>query len=155
MSNGSKDLPGVIAPPPLIDLAWFAAGLLLDRSLPVPRLHARPLGVPLVLGGALLAGWAIATMRSARTTISPYEPSTELVTEGPFRFSRNPIYLGGTLIYAGLALLLDRVGPVLLLPGLLATIGSGVIEREERFLERRFGDRYRDYQRVVPRWLPG
>ena len=154
MSNPAPDVPGVIAPPPLVALAWFAGGLLVERAAPVPRLHARGLGLPLVIGGALLAGWAIGTMRSAKTPVSPFEPSTELVTEGPFRFTRNPIYLGGMLFYGGLALLLDRLGPLLLLPGLLATLKRGVIEREERFLAQKFGDRYREYQAAVPRWLP-
>lgn len=108
-----------------------------------------------VLWCALLVAWAIGKMRSARTPVSPFESSTRLVTEGPFRFTRNPIYLGGTLSYAGLALLLDRLGPLMLLPGLLATLRRGVIEREERFLQRKFGESYREYQHAVPRWLPG
>lgn len=93
-------------------------------------------------------------MRNAKTPVSPYEPSVGLVTEGPFRFTRNPIYLGGTLLYAGLALLIGRIGPLLLLPALLATLNRGVIEREERYLAQRFGEGYRTYQEAVPRWLP-
>jgi protein-S-isoprenylcysteine O-methyltransferase Ste14 len=154
LNNPTSDIPGVIAPPPLIDLAWFLGGVLVERAVPLPRLRSRTLGVPLVVGGAVLAGWAVATMRSAKTPLSPYESPAHLVTEGPFRFTRNPIYLGGILVYAGVALLLGRLGPLVGLPGLLTTLRRGVIEREELFLQRKFGEEYREYQLAVPRWLP-
>ncbi len=154
MNNAAPKTPGVIAPPPLIAVGWFVAGLLAERAVPLPRPGARPLGLILGAGAALLAGWAVQTMRGANTPLSPYEPATVLVTQGPFRLTRNPIYLGGTLLYAGLALLLDRIGPLLLLPGLLITLGRGVIEREERYLVERFGEEYQRYQEDVPRWLP-
>jgi len=80
--------------------------------------------------------------------------STSLVTQGPFRLTRNPIYLGGTLLYPGLALLLDRIGPLLLPPTLLTTLQRAVIEREEGYLLERFGEDYQRYQEEVPRWLP-
>jgi protein-S-isoprenylcysteine O-methyltransferase Ste14 len=92
-------------------------------------------------------------MLRAKTTLNPAGPASTLVTGGPFRFTRNPIYLGDTLMYLGLALLFGRRGPLLLLPGVLAALDRGVIRREERYLERRFGRQYRAYRARVRRWL--
>jgi protein-S-isoprenylcysteine O-methyltransferase Ste14 len=153
----SSETAGVIAPPPLIFAGGFLAGLLIDHALPA----SRPLPAPLrrVLAPTLLAGGvlamlaAIRTMVRAHTTINPAAPVAALVTAGPFRFTRNPIYLGDTLVYTGLSLALGRRGPLVLLPGVLALIDRGVIRREERYLERRFGAPYRDYRARVRRWL--
>ncbi|MGH2351337.1 MAG: methyltransferase family protein [Chloroflexota bacterium] len=156
-ASAAPDVAGVIAPPPLLYAAGFGAGLLADLALPSHRLSLplrRVTGLPLLAGGILLAGWAIRTMRHAGTPVPPTEPATALVTEGPFRFTRNPVYLGAALCYAGLALLLNRLWSLALLPAVLAIVQGGVVLREERYLERRFGAPYRRYRDRVPRWLP-
>lgn len=155
-AQASPDVAGVLAPPPLIYAAGFAGGLLADRVLPLPRLPRtarQALGAPLLAKGALLVAWAALTMRQAGTPVRPTRPSRALVTHGPFRFTRNPVYLGAALAYAGLALLLNRLWPLALLPVVLGVIQQGVVRREERYLERRFGDAYRRYCAGVPRWL--
>ena len=153
----SRDSAGVVVPPPLIFAGGFLGGLLFDRALPVSGPLPAPmrwaLAPPLLAGGVLIMLAAVRTMLRAHTTINPAAPVAALVTAGPFRFTRNPIYLGDTLVYTGLSLAFGRRGPLLLLPGVLAIIERGVIRREERYLERRFGAPYRDYHARVRRWL--
>lgn len=150
-------MAGVIAPPPILFAAGFCAGLLLDRTL--PRLPSgltsgRITGTLLVAAGLGLAGWGFKTMQDTGTPVIPTQPTTRLVTTGPFRYTRNPGYAGMALLYIGLALLLNRLGPLLTLPGVFAALTRGVVEKEEAYLERKFGDQYRSYQAAVPRWLP-
>ena len=145
---------GVIAPPPLIIAAGFLFGVMLDRALPRRSTAGKATGVLLLAAGLGLASWGVKTMREAGTPIRPTEPTQALVIAGPFRHTRNPLYLGMLLMYTGLALLLDRFGPLLTLPGVIAILRRGAVEREEQYLERMFGDDYRAYLRNVPRWLP-
>jgi protein-S-isoprenylcysteine O-methyltransferase Ste14 len=147
--------PDVIAPPPLLYAGPWLGGLLLDRLLPLPRLPLvlRLLGLPLIAAGIGMGGWFAWTMRRAGTPIDPYQAPTALVTEGPFRRTRNPAYLGMTLIYSGLSLLTGIPWPLLLLPGVLLAVDRGVIQREERYLGKQFGPAYSEYRRRVRRWL--
>ena len=147
--------PRLIAPPPLLFLGPLVAGLVLDRLVPLPRLPrvVRPLGAPLLAGGILLGGWFLTTMREAGTPIDPRQAPKVLAEEGPFRFTRNPGYLGMGLLYIGLSLLVGGRWPLVLLPGVLATVTRGVIEREERYLQDRFGEAYTSYRSRVRRWL--
>ena len=92
-------------------------------------------------------------MRSAGTPISPEEPVSNLVTGGPFRYTRNPGYLSMAMIYAGLACLANALWAILLLPATLLVIQHGVIEREERYLKRKFGEEYLRYKARVQRWI--
>jgi protein-S-isoprenylcysteine O-methyltransferase Ste14 len=150
------DIAGVIAPPPLIYAAAFGAGLVLDRlaSFPLVRIPGlRLAGAGMVLGGLGLSAWGFVTMRKAGTPVFPTEPTTALVTDGPFRYTRNPVYLGLGTAYKGLGFWLGRIGPLVLLPVAMAVIERGVIEREERYLARKFGAAYRTYRSTVPRWM--
>ena len=150
------DIPGVIALPPLLVLGGFAAGLLLDRLLPLRlglRRPRRVLGATLALGGFLLGGWAFRTMRRHGTNVDPREPATTVVGDGPFRFTRNPIYSGMAGMYVGLALLLNRPAALLPLAALWRIFNHGIVDREERYLARRFGEAYEDYRSRVRRWL--
>ncbi|MDI3340060.1 MAG: methyltransferase [Sphaerobacter sp.] len=153
------EVPGVIAPPPLVYAAGLGLGLLLDRARPaalrpaLPRPVWRLTGAAFVAGGLGLGGWAIRTMQRAGTGPDPRHPATALVVDGPFRYSRNPIYAAMTAVYLGLTLLRQTLWPLLLLPALLVLIQRGVVEREERYLLARFGEAYRAYQARVRRWL--
>jgi protein-S-isoprenylcysteine O-methyltransferase Ste14 len=153
---GAPDNPGVIAPPPLIYTSTLAAGLLMNRRYRVPflpRRGARTLG-PLLAASGLAVGFLGAReMRRAETNIDPYKPARAVVTGGPFRFTRNPLYLSMTLIYLGISGLANALAPVLLLPMVQRLMRRGVIEREERYLERKFGDEYLQYKVRVPRWI--
>ncbi|MGD0814291.1 MAG: methyltransferase [Verrucomicrobiota bacterium] len=106
----TSDEPNVIAPPPLIFAAGFAAGLVLNWLLPVHAFAALPIKIAgriLAVAAGLLALWAAWTMRRAGTHIDPRQPTTAIVTNGPFRFTRNPLYLSLTLLSVGLSLLGD------------------------------------------------
>ena len=156
VSDGERDNAGVIAPPPLIYLGFLVFGLLLNRRVPIaplPRTMARGLGWPLVGGGVLLLGWFEWAMRHAGTPANPYKPVSRIVTEGPFRYTRNPAYLSMAMIYAGVSSLANALSSILLLPAVLIVIHRGVIEREERYLERTFGEEYLRYKEQVRRWI--
>ena len=100
-----------------------------------------------------LAVWFARTMRSAATTIRIDKPVSSLVQDGPFRYTRNPGYVALTMIYAGIAALRNALWAILLLPLVLYVIERKVIEREERYLERTFGEEYQAYKVRVRRWV--
>jgi protein-S-isoprenylcysteine O-methyltransferase Ste14 len=156
MPNDERDKPGIRVPPPPIYLLALLLGLLLDRRMHVPFLPrgvARLLGWPLVVGVLMLAAWFARTMRSADTTIRIDKPASSLVQNGPFRYSRNPGYLSLTMLYAGIAVLRNALWAILFLPLVLFVIQREVIGREERYLERTFGEEYLAYKARVRRWV--
>ena len=152
----NADNPGVIAPPPLIYVGALIFGLLVGRRFPMsflPRGVARGLGWTLLGGGVLLLGWFEWAMRHAGTPTNPYKPVERIATEGPFRYTRNPGYLAMTLIYGGITALANTLPAALLLPVVLHVMRRGVIEREERYLEGKFGDEYLNYKARERRWF--
>jgi protein-S-isoprenylcysteine O-methyltransferase Ste14 len=100
-----------------------------------------------------LAAWFLRTMRKADAPIRTDKPVPRLTTEGPFRYSRNPSYLALAMIYAGIAVLRNSLWAILLLPLMVSVIQREVIRREERYLERTFGEEYLDYKGSVRRWV--
>ena len=154
-----RDNPGVIALPPLLYGAAFLVVLALNWLLPlqiVKQTVALWVGVALVVVGAGIGLWGQRTMRAAGTSVHPSEPTTAIVTRGPFRFSRNPLYVALTLLYVGLSLAVNTWWGLIALVPLLFTLHYGVVLREERYLERKFGDTYREYRVKVRRYLvPG
>jgi len=156
MPDDEQDKPGIVAPPPLIYLGALIFGLLLNRRLPIgflPRGIARGLGWSLLGAGALLLAWFEWAMWQADTSSNPYKPVKHIATEGPFRYTRNPGYLSMAMIYTRIASLANALWAILLLPGALLVIQRGVIEREERYLERKFGEEYLRYKARVRRWI--
>jgi len=164
------DTPGVIAPPPLIFLGflfvgwglaqigarpeaveagfdWLAAGFGLEMEV------RRGLALTLIIGGLLLDGMAAGLFRRRGTAVEPWKPSTVLINEGPYRFSRNPIYVGFGVTYVGLAVAMDSWVAVLLLFPCLIVVDRFVIQREERYLAAKFGAAYDAYRQKVRRWL--
>ena len=155
-SRLAEPLPHVIAPPPLIYLVAVALVLALHTRHPLPLSGggwASVLGGGLLGGGGLLVAWAFRTMAGAGTTGSPFGQVTALVTDGPFRFSRNPIYLAMTGIYLGVGLVANTWWAVGVLPLMLLVVRFGAIHREERRLERQFGAAYHAYAARVRRWF--
>jgi protein-S-isoprenylcysteine O-methyltransferase Ste14 len=151
-----QDTPGIWVPPPLIYLLPLIFGLLLDRRAHVPFLPrgvARVLGWPLVGGGMALAAWFGRTMRAADTTFRTDKPVSRVVQDGPFRYSRNPGYLSLTMLYAGIAVLRNALWTIVLLPLAVYVMQREVIEREERYLERTFGEEYVNFKAQVRRWI--
>ena len=156
MSSDDQDKAGIVAPPPLIYLGALVFGLLLNRRFPatfLPSRITRTLGGSLLSGGVLLLGWFERALRHAGTPASPYKPVSHVVTDGPFQYTRNPGYLSMTVIYTGIASLANALWAILLLPVALLVIQRGVIEREERYLERKFGEEYLRYKAQVRRWI--
>ncbi|HTV65254.1 MAG TPA: isoprenylcysteine carboxylmethyltransferase family protein [Bryocella sp.] len=153
MSEERADSPKVRIPPPLVFAGALALGFALERVFPLRRRKARLAGAALIAAGAVLGGWARILFLKRGTTVLPFRPASALVEDGPFRISRNPIYVGFTAIYAGTSLLRRSTWPLLLLPGVVLVIDSMVIDREEAYLERRFGEDYLAYKAKVHRWL--
>jgi protein-S-isoprenylcysteine O-methyltransferase Ste14 len=156
MANDDRDNPGVRVPTPLIYLLALLLGLLLDRRshLPfLPRGVEHIIGWPLIGGGVALLAWFLQTMRDAGAPVRCDRPVPRLTTDGPFGYSRNPAYLGLAMIYAGIAVLRNALWAILPLPVLLFIIQRELIGREERYLERAFGEEYLDYKTRVRRWM--
>ena len=150
------DHPHVVALPPLIYLAFLLAGVALDFIWPT-SIGSRALRL---VGGAVFVVAALAILASALrrfaaagTPVEVYRPTTALVTEGPYRYSRNPIYLALTLGSAGVAFAANSLWALLLLVAAIAFVRYGVIAREERYLEQKFGQEYLRYKASVRRWL--
>lgn len=151
--------PGVPFPPPLLFVLGFGAASVAHRERPatlVPADAGIPLdalGSALFFGGLALMFWGAATFYRARTAMYPTQRATALVSGGPYRFTRNPMYLGLTIAYLGGVATVNSVWPLAALPLVLVAVYAFVIRREERYLESEFGDAYRDYRRRVRRWL--
>ncbi|MDH4064169.1 MAG: isoprenylcysteine carboxylmethyltransferase family protein, partial [Acidobacteriota bacterium] len=146
---------GVVAPPPLIYALPLLAGLFLQWWRP---LHVVSAPFALVAGATcavlgLVGIPAIVAFRRAGTSFLPWKTSTALVTNGPFRFTRNPMYLGMTLLYGGVSLWMNAAWPLFFLPIVLVVMNYGVIAREERYLTALFGEEYRAYCQQVRRWI--
>ena len=152
------DNAGVRFPPPFIYLGTLLLGLAAERFVAL-----RSFGIDrwlLVATGALLFAAGAATMLAAAglfrrlgTHVPPSRPTTLIATTGPYRWTRNPMYLGMALVYAGIAVGFDGAIALALLPLVLIVIQRQVIAREERYLEAKFGDDYRRYKAEVRRWL--
>ena len=158
MSEPSPDNPGVIIFPPLLLLIWIVAGLCLDWLVPLGVLSQLPLvprlvaGAIIFCGGLALASTARATFVRAGTNVRPDQPALSLVSHGVFAHLRNPMYVGASIGALGLALLLALDWIVLLMVPALLVLHYGVVKREERYLEAKFGDSYRRYKESVPRY---
>jgi protein-S-isoprenylcysteine O-methyltransferase Ste14 len=142
--------------PPVVYFGPFALTWALHRWQPwtIPDGAALSVaGLALLLGGIALTLWSVSTFRRTHTTLVPWEHVSAMVTAGPFRFSRNPIYLADAIAYLGGSLLIHSWWPLVVLPGILLVMRRKVVDREERYLNERFGEAYREYQLRVRRWL--
>ncbi len=158
MPNTPPAIAKVIAPPPVLFLGALTLGLLIDFLV-----YRLPTGIPdtlrfggaafLVAAGVILLFLAVSGFSRAGTGVRHAAGSSALVTTGAHAVTRNPMYLGMALVYAGLALLVDSMVTLALLPPLLLVIQFGVIAREERFMEAKFGDDYRAYRKRVRPWI--
>jgi len=150
---------GVIARPPLLFLGALLLGFVADRRLPLPfavptmGLVGWIVGGVLILAGVAFAAAGIRSFLRAGTPVPTTEPTRALVTAGIHGWTRNPIYLGMFLIYAGIGVAAANLWLLVLVLPLAIAIRYGVVAREEAYLERRFGDAYRAYKARVRRWL--
>ncbi len=150
--------PSQIPWPPILLMATFVAGWIGQTYAPVPwpeafDLPARGAGIVLAAVALAIIGWAALEMRRADTTIMPHVAATTLVTTGPFRFSRNPIYLADSLLLVGLALIFLKPWIALLVPVFAGLVTWLSIIPEEHHLEIEFGQVFRDYKRQTRRWV--
>jgi protein-S-isoprenylcysteine O-methyltransferase Ste14 len=151
--------PGVRFPPPLLYLGGLALGWALGWLGPVfplainnvAALHA--VGWLLLVAGVMLSIWGAATFRAANTAIVPMRSASSIVTTGPYKFTRNPMYVGMTIAYCGISFLLNSLWPLLFLPVVLFLLVHFVIRREEAYLSQAFPDEYGAYRMRVRRWL--
>ena len=152
----SEDTSGVRIPPPLFYLGGFAVGVALELAFPIDR---PPLALTLIAAVICVALWlaldgvAMLSFRRAGTSMVPMNPTTALVTSGPYRLTRNPMYVGMAFLYGAFALAFGVIWALITLPLVLIAVHRLVIAREEPYLEARFGEQYRDYKRRVRRWL--
>ncbi|WP_292156813.1 isoprenylcysteine carboxylmethyltransferase family protein [Brevundimonas sp.] len=162
----TRDHPNVAVPPPVIYFAFLGLGWALDRygvqiGLPpsdemgfgLTTEVRRGVALALILGGLLLDGMAAGLFRRLGTAVEPWKPSTVLATEGPYRFSRNPIYVGFAITYAGLAIAMDSPAALAMLIPCLLVVDRFVIQKEEAYLAAKFGSDYAAYRNRVRRWL--
>lgn len=158
MTAAAEKTSGVRFPPPAIYALALGAGFLAQRRWPVAlwpdNVRAmRVAGAFLFLAGLGIALAAVRTFHAAGTSPNPTRPSKALAFAGPYRFTRNPMYLGLFLASAGFAVFWNAFWPLLALPFAILAMTVFVIRREERYLEERFGEAYRDYTNRVRRWL--
>jgi protein-S-isoprenylcysteine O-methyltransferase Ste14 len=156
--SDSAEHANVRFPPPLLYFGPLLLGWLLGWLLGIGgwknyRSLSLYVGGVLALAGIILILWAAGLFRRAGTNVRPWEPASALVVTGPYRKTRNPMYLGMTLLYFGLAVLLHSIVALLLLVAVLVVMQTQVIAREESYLEARFGDDYREYKKRVRRWI--
>jgi protein-S-isoprenylcysteine O-methyltransferase Ste14 len=151
--------PGVRIPPPLVFVAALVTGWLVDRAIPGPRpewLQSLPTAIGaiamIIAGGALSFSGVLAFWR-ARTTILPFQEASRFVVAGPYRFTRNPMYVGLAAVSLGVALILRALWAVPFVLVACLFLDRFVIRAEEAHLEARFGDDFRGYRRRVRRWL--
>ena len=150
------DTSGIRVPPPLYYVVGFLAGIALELAFSTswPSAPVR-IAVAVFAAGAWLAldGAAMLNFRRAGTSMVPMNPTTALVTSGPYRLTRNPMYLGMAFLYVALAFAFGVMWALVFLPAVLVVVDRFVIVREEPYLERKFGQAYREYRSRVRRWL--
>lgn len=157
MMQRDRDNPGVLVFPPGLVVATLGVGLVLQWlrpwRLPIPGTARIVLSASILALALTLGLWGERAMHGAGTNVDPGKPSTAIVTSGPFRFSRNPLYLFLIGCYLGVALAVATVWPFLFLVPMFLVLHFGIVRREERYLEAKFGEPYRVYKARVRRWL--
>jgi len=158
MENEFVDHARVTIPPPLTLVVALIVGLLLHRIFPVYMMSASLpfrllIAAPLLLGYGVITALSVRMMLARNTALPPHRSTTTLISEGPFSLTRNPLYLSVLMLYAGIAVLVNAVWMLCLLPVMLLALDRGAVIHEEEYLERKFGDQYLDYKRKVRRWI--
>jgi protein-S-isoprenylcysteine O-methyltransferase Ste14 len=155
--NAARDTVNLgLVRPPLVYLTSLVAGTVIQLAIPVPflpRTLAMPLGTTLSVVAIALLSYSVKKFRTAGTPVPARKPTTTIVRTGPYRFSRNPIYLAFSLLQLGIAIWVNNLWLLATLVMAVALIHYVVIPREERYLERKFGTQYLDYKASVRRWL--
>jgi len=156
--QSQNDNPGVYIPPPLLYVATFFAATLIQRLLPLNKAFfysasSKLLGSALVLIGLVFTIPALQQFLRTKNTLVTIKPANSLQTTGIYSVSRNPMYINLLLLYTGMSFLIGNWWNLILLPLLILIVQEYVIKREEKYLERRFGQSYFDYKAKVRRWI--
>ena len=153
----AKDAPDIIVLPPVLVGGTLLIGVAVHYLVwPVevlPIIVARVAGLALFVAAGVLAHLSHRSMKRVGTNVLPTQPTLALATDGPYRFSRNPLYIAAIGVYVGVALWVDSLALLLLLPPMIAVLHWGIVLREERYLSAKFGARYEVYRATVRRWL--
>lgn len=158
MNTQKKDRANIIAPPPLLFFMCLSAGAVLSSLFPETTMAGSwafrliPGFILLSLAG-FIAFFAFRRFKIHETPFDPYKKTVQLIQDGPFRFSRNPLYLALMLLFAGFTFLVASVWMVLLMAVFFMLLVYGVIRPEERYLKEKFGEDYLRYKKSVRRWL--
>ncbi len=156
MTETRPEVAGAVAPPPLVFLGALAVGVIVNLLIPIPiwpSLWIQVLAVvPLVFGIWLLASANLAFRRHG-TSPEPWKPSVELVQDGPYRFTRNPIYISFAAICVGVSFIFNSAFALFTLVTVLIVLDRTQIPREERYLKEKFREEYERYRARVPRWF--
>lgn len=160
MAESERDNPGLPHLPPTYPVFFLVGAVILDFLLPVsflaPPAPVSPqtlIGLLMVAAGFGLDIWAYRVMRAAGTHVEPFKPTMTIVSHGPFRFTRNPMYVGFLLAFTGLSLIFAIEWGLVALPFLWFTLDRVVVRREEAYLARKFGATYTDYLARTRRWI--
>ena len=160
MTDDDSRGPNLLIPPPLLFLIPFLEGLVVQHFVPIqivsglePARILKLMGVAEILIALALNAWAIATFRRLRTAIIPRSRASVVAEEGPYALSRNPMYLGFSVMYLGCAFTTNALWPLLFLPEAIALAYVFAIRREEQYLTREFGEVYTAYCARVRRWI--
>ena len=157
MTEPERDNSGAVVHPPLLYLGALAVALVLDWLWPADFIASRNVqywvGGSVIVASFVLVAPAFRQFFRAGTNIPTNRPSTAVVIGGPYRLSRNPIYVSMTMLIGGIGIAFDSAWVLVLLVPVLIVMRYGVIAREEAYLERKFGDEYLRYKRSVRRWL--
>ncbi len=154
--EGQKDRADVAFPPPALVLLALIVAIAFDHFWPL-AVAPRPVGVALgtlfSLFGVAIIAWGRVMLARGGTTVNPYRPTTAIISGGPYRFTRNPLYVGIQSLLVGLSFLVGTWWGIALLVPTFLVLHHGVVLREEAYLERKFGREYLSYKRKVRRWL--
>jgi len=153
----SGDVPDIMVLPPVLVGGMLLIGVLIHYALwtvaLLPTLLARALGVVVFISAGVLAHLAHLAMKRVGTNVLPTQPTLALATDGPYRFSRNPLYIAAIGVYLGVTLWVNGLAPLLLMLPMTWLLHWGIVLREERYLESKFGNAYQSYQMNVRRWI--
>lgn len=153
----SSDVPDIVVLPPVLVGGMLLMGVLVHYALwtvtLLPTVLARVLGAVVFASAGVLAHLAHLAMKRVGTNVLPTQPTLALATDGPYRFSRNPLYIAAIGVYLGVTLWVNGLAPLLLMLPMTWLLHWGIVLREERYLESKFGNAYQSYQMTVRRWL--
>jgi len=155
--GSATDVPDIMVLPPVLVGGVLLIGVLVHYELwtvtLLPTVLARVLGVGIFISAGLLAHFAQLAMKRAGTNVLPTQPTLALATDGPYRFSRNPLYIAAIGVYLGVTLWVNGLAPLLLMLPMTWLLHWGIVLREENYLRRKFGHTYEAYRTAVRRWL--